>query len=45
MPPLTTAGCDIATADSMREILGDVAMVLNVTPGQWENPTNGRLTS
>ena len=45
VPPLTTAGCDIATADSMRENLGDVAMVFNVTPGQWENPTNGRLTS
>ena len=30
MPPLTTAGSDEATADSMREILGNAARVINV---------------
>ena len=34
MPPLTTAGCDKATATSMRELLGNTAMEVKVNRRQ-----------
>ena len=36
VPPLTTAGSDEATADSMREILGNAARVINLDRRQFE---------